>query len=237
MIRINLLPSEYRSRDRMPLAAFAAVLGGVAVVGMTAAYYFYLQFGVLAEVRAERERMEQELASATPKLKHHAALLAEKADYEKREAKIKEIGGSRILWTKKIDQFADIVNAGEDTSRYTIWFEDLNLEQALDPKGETGGKFKSKGLSGSANYANVANFFADLEGTEFFRDFQTINNPDGKLQEPSKDLLPAQVWQFQLSMALKPTADSKKKDAKKPAAPAAPGANTPPAPESRKGGG
>lgn len=233
MIRINLLPEEYRAMDRLPLGTFAAILGGVSLACVTAGTYLYLQFGVLAEVRSQREEMEQELAASEAKLKHHAALLAEKTEYEKREAKIKEIGASRILWSRKIDQFADIVNYGEDSGRYTIWFENLTVEQVPDPKAGTGGKFKSKGLSGSANYANVANFFTDLEKTDFFRDFQTINNPDGKLQERSKDLLPAQVWEFSLSLGLKPPPETKK-DAKKPTAP---GAKAPPPPAGGKGGG
>lgn len=215
MIRINLLPEHFRAGDRMPLGKFALVLASLLLAAGSVVYYFYVQFNELAPVVAERKDIEAQLASMKPQLDQHKALLDEKADYEKRDAKIKEISASRILWAKKLDQLCDIVNAGEDTARYTIWFEDLNIAQAGDAKSGTGGKLEAKGLSGSANYANVSNFFQDLESTQFFKDFVKINNPDGKLQDPDKDLIPAQIWEFKLALGLKPPPDDGKK---KPAA-------------------
>lgn len=229
MIRINLLPEHFRARDRMPLGKFALVLASLLIASGTVLYYFYAQFTLLSPKVAEREQLDQELANFKTRLDEHKALSDEKGEYEKREAKIKEIGSSRVLWAKKVDQLADIVNAGEDTARYTIWFEDLDIVQTPDSKGTTGGKFNGKGLSGSANYANVANFFTDLENTQFYKDFVSINNPEGKLNNPDKELIPSQVWEFKLNLGLKPPPDSgKKKPAPAPAKTSFQGKGSPP---------
>lgn len=217
MIHINLLPEHFRRSDRMPLGKFALVLASLLLASGSVVYYFYLQFNELSPKVAIRKDLEEQLASLKPQLDQHKALLDEKGDYEKREAKIKEISSSRILWAKKFDQLCDIVNAGEDTARYTVWFENLKVGQTADGKSGTGGKLEAKGLSGSANSANVANFYEDIQKTQFYKDFVKINNPGGTLQDPDKELIPAQVWEFKLDMGLRPPPDDGKK---KPAAPA-----------------
>lgn len=222
MISINLLPQRFRGKDRMPLGAFASLAAGVLLAFSAAGYYFYIEFGSLTKITAEREQIEGQVAALQPQIQYHTDLTAEAADYEKRQVKIREIGASRVLWTKKLDQLADIVNAGEDVQRYTVWFEEVEADQVPDTKGTMGGKFKAKGLSATGNYANMANFFQDLEGTLFFKDFIAINNPAGKKIDPEKDLIPSEAWEFNLNMALKPPPESSlnKKPVKK--APAKP---------------
>lgn len=236
MITINLLPERFRASNRMPVGKFIGVLAAVLVAFSAAGYYFNFQFGSLAQTRSEREQAETEVAGLKAQAQYHADLTAEMADYEKRESKIREIGASRVLWTKKLDELADIVNAGEDAGRYTVWFQDLSADQNADTKGTHGGKFTANGLSGSANYANVADFHSDLQRTQFFKDFISINNPGGKQTDLDPKLIPSQAFEFKLDMALKPPPESLiKKSTKK--APAKPGAKPGAKPDATKKGG
>ncbi len=226
MIRINLLPEQYRHRGRPSILELSLVAGSALLFTGSAAYLGYVYFGLLSSATTERTQIEEQIAGMKPQVQYHTELLAEKSDYETRETKIRQIGASRILWTRKLDQFADIINAGEDAGRYMIWFDGLEANQTVDLKGESGGKLKAKGFSGSSNYANVPAFYADVEGTEFFRDFKSINYPAAKQTDGGKDLIPSQILEFDLGLELQPP--PKEKQAPPTAKPAAPAANAAP---------
>ena len=57
MIRINLLPDEYRRRARTPIRLLAATLAAVTVTTSLFAYWTWLAFGVAAEVETRRSTL------------------------------------------------------------------------------------------------------------------------------------------------------------------------------------
>ena len=202
MITINLLPTDYRRRERTPWRLFAATVFGVIGASASLAYAAYARFGLLARVRAEREALEDQLAGLKPSVAYHDDLVAEKTEADKRLATIQEIRASRVQWTRKLDELADIVNTASDADRYLVWFDELTADTGAE--GRSGGKVTAKGLSGSDNFANVALFFEDLKShPEFAKDFEGQSNPTGKRTEKDAELIPPQVWEFPLELTLK----------------------------------
>jgi len=232
MIRINLLPEEYRKKARTPIKLLLGVAGAVAVNGGLAAWWVYSAFGVQAQVDSELASLQLEMDGITPQVTHHGALDAESKQYKSRETTLAGITKSRVSWTKKLDEVIDVVNRGGDGQRHLIWFDDLQVAQSTDPKAKTPGTFRANGHSGSDKFAQVANFLEDVENSPFLSDFQPPSPPEGSQTLVDDELVPPVAWSFPLSLTLKSVEERnpkiedlpKPKNAKAvaPATPAAP---------------
>lgn len=208
MIQINLLPPEYRARASTPVARLAAIIAGVVVLACASGAYAFTHFIELAKVRELRSNREEEAAGQERRKQQSLDLQAEIDDFEKRRTAIQTISRSRILWSRKLDQFFDIVtNQGADDS-YKVWIESLEVPPqpvASTQRGASsggdgkrsqpldGGQFRFSGLvamdSASDCLAHISAFHRALTGdpessgraTDFYADFMKVNNPGGKI--------------------------------------------------------
>ena len=248
MIQINLLPPEYRAKVGTPMARFAAIVGGVVVVACASGAYAYTHFIELAQVRELRQTREEEAAGQDRRKKHSLDLQAEIDTYEKRRSAIQTINRSRTLWSRKLDQFFDIVtNQGTDEG-FKVWIESLEVppqvvaggKRAAPKKGQQadGGQFKFQGFlameSESEWLAHISAFHRALTGdpestgrpTDFYADFMKVNNPNGKIVSThgrgEEQLVPPVVGSFDYELTLLPKTapEAPTKGAAKPAKPA-----------------
>jgi hypothetical protein len=230
MIQINLLPAEYRARTGTPVARFAAIVGGVVVLACASGAYAYTHFIELAKVRELRLTREEEAVGQERRKKHSLDLQAEIDQYERRRSAIQTINRSRTLWSRKLDQFFDIVtNQGTDES-FKVWIESLEVPPQLVASGKRptlkkgqapdGGQFKFSGFvameSESEWLAHVSAFHKALTGdpegggraTDFYADFLRVNNPNGKIvskhSKGDEELTPPVVGSFDYELALLP---------------------------------
>ena len=203
MIRINLLPPEYRKKNRTPLKLMLTVSAGVAVNGVMIAWYAWLAFGVSAEIESERSVLQTELDGLTPQVSYHKALDGEQRRYAAREQTLGAITASRISWTRKVDELITIINSGGEGQRHFVWLDDLSVQQVADSRAKNAGSLKSSGHSGSDNFAQVANFLDDVENSSFIEDFRPPAPPEGTQTLVDEDLIPPVVWSFPLSLELK----------------------------------
>ena len=206
MIRINLLPEEYRRRARTPLKLVASFAAVVAVNGSLLAYWCWMAFGVAGEIETRRSVLQIEMDGLTPQVNYHNALQAETKIYASREQTLSEITKNRVLWTRKLDELIDVVNLGGDGVRHFIWFDDLNVKQESDPRARSWGELSASGHSGSAKWDQVANFLEDLEDVSLTNFIDTFNKPappEGTQNPPDEELIPSEVWSFPLKIGLK----------------------------------
>lgn len=203
MIRINLLPEEYRRKARTPLKMMLAVSLIVAVNTSLAAWLGWLAFGVAARVESERVVLQTENDGLKPQVAYHQSLDAESKRHKAREGTLAQITASRVSWTRKLDEFIDVVNRGGDGQRHLTWFDDLTVSQADDPRSQAGGSFKATGQSGSDDFGQVANFLDDLEESHFITDFHPPAPPEGSESQTDEELMPPVVWAFPLTVDLK----------------------------------
>lgn len=209
MIRINLLPEEYRRKARTPLKLMVGVSLAVAVNTSLLAYWAWTAFGVAAGIDSERGVLQLEIEGLDPQVAYHRSLETESRTHKSREETLAGITSSRISWTEKLDQFIDVVNRGGDGQSHLIWLSDLTVAQEAStqrPRPGTranAGTVRGAGFSGSREFAQVANFLEDLERSPFISDFFPPAPPEGSESMRDETLDPSTVWSFPLALELK----------------------------------
>ncbi len=229
MIRINLLPEEFRKKARTPVRLVLALLAVVTINAGMATWWAWQRIGVQAEIESEAASLQTEMDGLAPQVTYHQSLESESKQYKSREETLTGITASRISWTKKLDELIDVVNRGQNGQRHLVWLDDLQVAQSTDPKAKVPGTVRAAGHSGSDKFAQVANFLEDLETSTFIADFQQPASPEGSQTNVDETLMPSVAWSFPLSLTLKSTEerlgqsakDAKKPVQKKPAKPAA----------------
>jgi len=229
MIQINLLPPEYRPRSGTPVGRFVAIVVGVVLVACASGAWFYTHFIQLSNVRELRDVRSEEASSKERQKEHSLSLQREIDVYEKRRSAIQAINRSRTLWSRKLDQFYDIITGQDDEASYKVWLDTLEVPpQRIAAKtrgrrrrGEVmnGGTFRFTGymaMDSSADAPALSSLLfraltgdpeATGERTDFFEDFVAINNPNiAVVQSHAKDaqLLPPVVGSFRYELLLAP---------------------------------
>ena len=230
MIKINLLPPEYRPRTGTPVARFAAIVVGVVLVASASGAYAYTHFIELARVTQLRDARTEEVRGKEIQRDRSLALQREIDIYEKRRTAIQTINRSRTLWSRKLDQFFDIVTSQTSQDSYPVWLDTLEVPQQVSSsrgrrpnrrRGEEahGGILRCSGylamdttseapaLSSSLFKALTGDPDVTGETNDFFRDFISINNPNISVVETSsrsdEPLEPPVVGAFKYELKLK----------------------------------
>jgi Tfp pilus assembly protein PilN len=198
MIRINLLPQEYRRSERTSPKVFAAMLLSVIFVCCTVGWLGYVYFGELGKLQMEHKEVTERLANLNERVNYYNALAKEQADYQQRAKTIEEISKSRVLWTKVFDQLIDTVNNGGDQERHRAWFRSMSVQ---DGKGKDGPKITMPGWVQGDDIRRVADFHEDLEQTPFFKNVKSKSLPSGDVnvdptKTPAESLFFSLKWNF-----------------------------------------
>src|SRR6185295_10805605 len=128
MIKVNLLPPEYRKVEGTPVARLVATIAGVFLVACAAGVWGYVHVAILAQVKDERTQKEEELASLKAQAERSQSLLKEFKEYQRRRETIEKIGSQRILWSKKLDELADLIHNKGDTKRHLVWLGSIRTQ-------------------------------------------------------------------------------------------------------------
>lgn len=205
MIKVNLLPPEYRKVEGTPVARFVAILAGVFLTAAAMGFWVYIHFGQLAQVRDEHDRVESEVKALKLLAERSEALANEFKEYQKRRDTIEKIGASRVLWSRKLDEVADLIHNDGDTSRHMVWLRNLSASRQ-----GAGMRLRFSGLSGGEEWSRISDFHKDLqEDEDFFKDFVRIDAPAGKRKPLTDGRVPAYAVEFDWSLDMAPK-DKKK---------------------------
>lgn len=241
MIRVNLLPPEFRAAAGTPVGRFVAIIAGVVVVVGVGCLYAYTHFVQLQKMREVKALREEEAANKDRQKERSLALQREIDEYQQRRRAIQTINRNRVLWSRKLDQFFDIVASRE--APYNAWLEELEIPTQMAANRRAGqlgaptdgGEFRFSGFLAmqtrnealAQNSAFYKAITGDPDGTgrssEFFADFVSISNPNIEIvtQGSSKVLSPPVTGAFKCELRLRPPAVDA---TKKPASSAAPAA-------------
>jgi cell division protein FtsB len=202
MIKINLLPPEYRPRTGTPVARFVAIVVGIVMVLSAGGAFAYTHFIELAKVRELKQSRVEEVASMEMQRDRSLRLKQEIDTYEQRRDAIQRINRSRTLWSRKLDQFFDIVTAQNADETYSLWLDTIDVPAKVaslkrrrpsrrkKSSTEPSAQFKVEGFmamtSDSEAPALLSSFYRALTGdpentgraTDFFADFMSITNPN-----------------------------------------------------------
>jgi len=216
MITIDLLPPEYRQKHRTPLKYMLAVAGAVAVNTSLFAYWGWTAFGISAEVKSELLVLRDTHDGLQAQISYHKSLEKESQVYRSREEMLGEVTQRRVNWTQRVDQLVDVINRGGDGEKYLVWLDDLTVDQTENKRRSSYGQIKSKGYSGSASFADVANFLEDLQQSELMADFMPPGKPEGTQSTKDEGLYPSEIISFPLEMDLRSPEDRLKARGVKP---------------------
>jgi hypothetical protein len=203
MILINLLPPEYRQKRKTPLKFMAALAVTVAINASLVAYWGWTAFGVAAEVKSEVAVLQDTSDGLDPQVAHHRALEGESEVFQSREEMLGRITSTRVSWTEQVDYLIDVMHVGGDGEKYLVWLDDLTVDMKENSRVGAFGQMKASGHSGSRNFAQVANFLEDIEGSPLAQSFHRPAPPEGSQSKVDEDLMPSVIYNFPLVISLK----------------------------------
>ena len=202
MIKVNLLPPECRKVEGTPVARLVATIFGVLIVAAAAGMWGYVHMAILAQVRKEREDKEEELGSLKLQAERSQSLLREFKEYQRRRETIEKIGSSRVLWSKKLDEAADLIHNKGDSKRHLVWLSTVRTQNGRMPGAVA--CLTIHGWSGGEQFHKLADFNADIKKSEdFFPDFFNVDPPEGKSVNFDDENVPNTAWEFTFGLDLK----------------------------------
>ncbi|MFY9344171.1 MAG: hypothetical protein WAT39_16895 [Planctomycetota bacterium] len=214
MIRINLLPVELRAGNRLPAKVLAVAFGSALCVSAAFGWLGVVWFGDLSAAETRLEQAETTLAERQKKVVYVDQLEANKKDYALRVQTIQDIGRSRRVWSRFLDELIDVVNNNGDTERHLAWFDDIHVKS--DPRKGATVSMKTS-LQGNEQF-RVANFHDDLEAAPFGKEVSR-SEPSWELGEDNTRI-PSFSLRFPLMLQFEPTVTESGKPAPAPTAPA-----------------
>ena len=197
MIRINLLPEQYRRSERTSTKVFAIMLGAVVLVCSGFGWFGLIYFGELEELQMKHSSVTDTLNAESKRAEYYDALVAEEKEFSKRSKTIQTIASSRMLWTKVLDELIDVVN--NNTDRHVGWFTSLNIQNG---RGRGGPSIVVPGFVQGKKITMVANFHEDLEKTRFFKDVSEAPMPSA-IKKTDKGRYPPDAFGFTLKWTFK----------------------------------
>jgi len=200
MIRINLLPADLRRGNRLPPRVLAAAFGAALAVSAAVGWFGLVYFGDLAEMESALTTVEAKVAARQSKVVYFDKLTVNKDDYALRVQTIQDIGKSRRVWSKFLDDMVDLVNNNGDTERHLVWFDGIEVKG--DPK--KGTKVTMPGNVQGDDKSTLANFHEDLEAAVFLEDLARKSAPEFNLEVDPVRIPPAYM-RFPLVLQFKPT--------------------------------
>jgi Tfp pilus assembly protein PilN len=201
MIKVNLLPPEYRKVDGTPVTRLVALVLGVFLTASAVGVWGWYRVDVLNGHRAEREQLEEALVHLERDAERSQRLLREFKEYQRRRETIESIGSNRVIWSRKLDELADIIHNKGDTKRHLVWLSAVRT--AAGRRKESPVLLQITGLSGG-DYANLSEFNKDIRQSDFFADFSSIDPPAGRVVAFTDGRVPREGFDFTFSMDMKP---------------------------------
>jgi hypothetical protein len=223
MIRVNLLPQEYRKAESTPLKQFFSVIAAAVVVTVAAVAWAWVHFGTLANTRQELDTVTQEVTSQQDGLKQVAELKAWVKDTKDQYERIDQGAKGRLVLSRKLDELWETVVNPSQPGRFEVWLQGLTV--TLMPSAKSGGSVQFAGTSAGPKFARLADFHEDLKKSEYYQDFNDVTYPYGQRVEiAGTNREPKEGWTFTFTMAMKPLPEIHEARAKA-AAPAPEGGN------------
>jgi len=208
VIQINLLPNEYRKTESTPIARFLAiVIGAVLVTGGLVGYGF-VHYSKLRGVREVREATQAEYTNKRAQAEVSRSLQAEHTAYETRRKAIAQVARNRILQSRKLDEFLDVIYNRGDKSAYYVWLTNLSVKPpraARRGKPTNGGTLSFGGYSETTEFSRITNLRDAIRKDEtFFKDFNAISLPVFKRKVWDDELEPKKAGKFAFDLNFKP---------------------------------
>ncbi|MHC4663119.1 MAG: hypothetical protein ACYS8W_15770 [Planctomycetota bacterium] len=173
MVRINMLPPEFRQAEGMYLPAVLLLLSGLGLAALWAAalLWFYGQVHKSEEYLARYKNIERRL---TEKSRQLAKMDTEAEEKRSRSRAVMKIRSRKIFWARKLHRLAKLTPPG------TIWWNRLEMKQ-LEPKAglTNGGSLTVNCLQKGTDISTLNSYWDTIVSDRvFWLGFETFSPPD-----------------------------------------------------------
>lgn len=201
MIEINLLPPEYRPREKTNVPLMFTVAAGMVVVGAIIMWGINLnrQLGSLTTTHSELLKEKAALEDDVKKVK---ALKGKIARQKARQQTIIGISQSKVMWSLKLQQLSQIMEKFPN-----FWVKKLALGK------KRGGGTLSLGISATgSNLREIARFRDAIKNDpNFFYHFETLQSYAVSIKPLKEGLNFKEVMDLNMTLPLKAAESGKKK--------------------------
>ncbi len=158
MIRINLLPPEYRVKERTPLPMLLGILGGVVFCVLVLFVFLYCHIVWLPKAVNDLKEAVFEKEAKQRKVLEYEALIKQQQKYQGLDKMVKDIEASKEKWGIYIKDLVTIFSDAEkENENLLIWISDLGFAGPPDAAPSPG-----KPVPGG-----TISFNGDLAGSDF----------------------------------------------------------------------
>ncbi len=160
MIEVNLLPQEMRRVEHTPLPRFLVIIAGTVLVSIALALGAVINLRKLPDMIGAGIELDTEIRDSARAEREHDLLLGQIDGVKHRKRAIAEIWRSRIIWSRKLDELADMIPK-------FIGLDKLKLEETRrSGRGrENGGYLNMASICAGADVDRLAMFRRILRGS------------------------------------------------------------------------
>jgi Tfp pilus assembly protein PilN len=176
MIEINLLPPEYRPREKTNLPVLAAMAVGLLLAGASGMTAFKLS-GEVSALEQSKKELEGQKAELEVKAREVDKLTQEIQRQKSRQDTIIAISQSKVMWSLKLAQFAEIMQGFPG-----FWIDSLTLTRGA-ARGSAGLLTMSVSSTGN-DFREVARFRDALKNDpNFYYHFSDLESQDVRIED------------------------------------------------------
>jgi hypothetical protein len=247
MIKVNLLPPEYRVKERTPLPMMLGILAGVIVTSLVVVAFLYLRLVELPNIKRELNAKNQSKKLHMEKAKKADELQLELSNLEVLNKAVANLKGKRYPWTKAVDDLCWMVaKANQHKKHVKAWYEKLDFGFAT-PRGGRGapaakpsGELEVNVVVAGREFDHVGVFREVIDKSEGWLGRNVFQMPLTSTKvKPFQDYIPDVGLSFPLTITLhpEPQIETPAEEEKAGAGKGAGGASTPDKGGARKKGG
>ena len=176
MIEINLLPPEYRPREKTNLPVLAAMAVGMLLAGAAGMTAFKLS-GEVSTLEGQKKEREGQKAELEVKAREVDKLTTEIQRQKSRQDMIIGISQSKVMWSLKLAQFSEIIQGYP-----AFWINSLTLTRGA-AKGNAGLLTMAVSCTGN-DFREVARFRDSLKNDpNFYYHFSGLESYDVRIED------------------------------------------------------
>ncbi len=209
MIRVNLLPLEYRKAEATPLKQFFATVGAVVLAAVAASIWGWVFFTKYKKAEDDLAQVKTEIAGQKGALELTQKLDKKVQDLKAQFKLIDEVAKNRVVWSRKFDELWEIVVNPRSPGRYEVWLTSLGCNSTTTgAAAKVGGQVQFVGVSAGSQVNRMADFHEDLTTGPFFKDFGIATPAYGTrdvIGPANRD--PKEGWNFNFILTLKSLKD------------------------------
>lgn len=215
MIRINLLPADYRRGNRISTKLLGVAFGSALAVAASVGWFGIVYFGQLGEIEHQREVTAKKLEEKKKLETYFDKLEVNRKDYAAHVQTIQDIGKSRRTWARLLDQVIDVINNNGESERHLAWVDSLSVKTEQKTKAAT---LSMPCAVQGAEFSKVANLNDDFGNAPFREEMASLSPPASK-RDLDKTRVPPESYRFTLELKFKPLVQEAPKRRPTPPAP------------------